>query len=64
MSGGQKVVVGLIALAMVLGGGFLALAGMGYIGRSTDTSTPWAVVGSLFAGLGLALGYTLLQRRR
>lgn len=63
MSGG-RVVGSLLAVTMVLGGGFLALAGMGYIGESADTSAAWAMAGSLMTGLGLALMYTLLRRRR
>lgn len=59
-----KVLVGgLIGLAMVLGGAFLALAGMGYVGESVATSRPWAFVGSLLAGFGVALMITVVQRR-
>jgi hypothetical protein len=60
---GKRVLGGLIAVAMVLGGGFLALAGMGYIGESGGTSRSWSMIGSLFAGLGVALVITLVQRR-
>ena len=59
----KHVVGGLVAVAMVLGGGFLALAGMGYIGESAGTSRSWSVTGSLFAGLGVALVITMFQRR-
>lgn len=59
-----RIVGGLLAVAMLLGGGFLALAGLGYVGQSADTSAPWAVVGSLIAGLGLALGFTLIRGPR
>ena len=61
---GRQVVGALVAVAMVLGGGFLALAGLGYIGPSADTSGPWAVLGSVLAGLGVALAISLLQRGR
>lgn len=62
MSRGQ--VFGLaVAAAMLLGGGFLALAGMGYVGDSADSSTSWSVLGSVLAGLGVALAITVLQRR-
>ena len=54
---------GLIAVAMMVGGGFLALAGLGYVGESGDTSRSWAVIGSLFAGLGVALVISMMQRR-
>ena len=60
----KHVVGGLVAVAMVLGGGFLALAGMGYIGESAGTSRSWSVTGSLCAGLGVALVITIFQRRR
>ena len=60
---GKYVVGGLIAVAMVLGGGFLALAGVGYVGQSADTSASWSLIGSLLAGLGVALVITLVQRR-
>lgn len=54
---------GLLALAMLLGGGSLALAGMGYVGQSSGTSTSWSVIGGLLAGLGVALVITIFQRR-
>ena len=60
----KHVVGGLVAVAMLAGGGFLALAGMGYIGESAATSHSWSVVGSLLAGLGVALVITVFQRRR
>ncbi|MBO0842231.1 MAG: hypothetical protein J2O46_03535 [Nocardioides sp.] len=57
-------IVGLvIAVVMVLAGGFVALAGMGYVGAHADTSTGWTVSGSLLAGLGIALAITIAQRR-
>lgn len=59
-----RVVGGLIALAMLLGGGFLALAGMGYIGESGGTSRSWSMIGSLLAGLGVALVITIFSRHR
>ena len=60
----KRVVGSLIALAMLLGGAFLALAGMGYVGQSSGTSTSWSVVGGLLAGLGVALAITVFQRPR
>ena len=59
----KHVVGGIIAAAMLLGGGFLALAGMGYIGESGGTSAAWSVIGSLLAGLGMALIISMVQRR-
>lgn len=49
---------------MVVGGGLLALAGMGYIGDSSGTSGPWSIIGALLAGLGVALGISILQAPR
>lgn len=54
----------LVALVMLVVGGFLALGGMGHLGESGDTSRGWTFVGSLLAGLGVALGITVAQRRR
>lgn len=60
----KRVVGGLIAVAMLLGGGFLAFAGMGYIVESGGTSRSWSIIGSLLAGLGVALAITIFPRRR
>ena len=54
----------LIAAAMLLGGGFLALAGMGFVGESGGTSRSWTMIGSVLAGFGVALLITLFPRRR
>lgn len=53
----------LVALLMLAGGGWLAAAGMGYIGSSGATSRGWAEGGAIIAGLGVALGYVVLTRR-
>lgn len=37
---------------------------MGYIGDSVSESGSWSILGSLLAGLGVALAITALQRRR
>lgn len=58
-----KIVGLLLALLMLVGGGLLALAGMGYVGDSGETSQSWSILGSLIAGLGVALVITVLQRR-
>lgn len=52
-----------IAVVMVLLGGFLAFAGMGYLGSSGSTSRTWAMLGSLIAAFGVALAISVLQRR-
>ena len=59
----KRVVGGLIAVAMLVVGGFLALAGMGYVGESDGTSRSWSAIGSLLAGLGVALVITIFPRR-
>lgn len=53
-----------LALLMVAGGVWLAIAGMGYIGDSGDTSQGWAEGGAIIAGLGVALGFVVLSNRR
>lgn len=60
----MRIVGLLLALALVLGGGFIALAGMGYIGSSSDTSQSWSMLGSLLAGLGVALGISVARPPR
>jgi hypothetical protein len=53
----------LVALIMVAGGAWLAAAGMGWLGASGSTSRSWSEIGSILAGLGVALGYVVLTRR-
>ncbi|WP_028660866.1 hypothetical protein [Nocardioides insulae] len=58
-------VLGLVvAVLMLLFGGWLALTGMGYLGDSSATSGSWSFLGSLIAGLGVALGFTVVQSAR
>ena len=59
-------VLGLVAAAvMVLLGGLWTLQGLGYVGGSSMTgSQTWAIIGPLVAGLGVALGITVLGRGR
>lgn len=52
-----------LATLMFVAGAYLALAGMGYVGESGDTSRGWSFVGSLLAGFGVALGLTVASRR-
>lgn len=59
----KRVVAVALALGLLVGGGFLALAGMGYLGASGGTSRSWSTVGSLFAGLGVALLITIFTPR-
>lgn len=59
----KRIVAVVLALALLVGGGFLALAGMGYLGESGGTSRSWSTIGSLFAGLGVALLITIFTPR-
>lgn len=58
-----RVVRLLMAVAMLALGTLLALAGMGYLGESASQSGTWSILGSVLAGLGVALALTELQRR-
>ena len=59
-------IIGLIvAAALVVFGVIFTLQGLGYVGGSSMTgSQTWAILGPLIAGLGVALGIVVLQRRR
>lgn len=52
-----------IALLMIVAGGYLAFAGMGWIGSGAKSSGA-ANGGALLAGLGVALAYVTLARRK
>ena len=52
-----------MAVAMLALGTLLALAGMCYLGESASQSGTWSILGSVLAGLGVALALTELQRR-
>jgi hypothetical protein len=58
-------VLGLVlAVAMIGFGTLFTLQGLGYVGGSSMSgSQTWAVLGPLIAGLGVALGIVILQRR-
>lgn len=58
----MRIVGFVVAAVMVAGGGFLAFAGMGYIGSSGDTSRTWATLGSLIAAFGVALAISIGRR--
>ncbi len=58
----MRIVGFVIAAVMIVVGGFLAFAGMGYIGSSADTSRSWATIGSILAGLGVALVISVGRR--
>ena len=52
------------AVLMVVLGGLWTLQGLGYVGGSSMTgSDTWAIVGPVVAGLGVALGIVVAQRR-
>lgn len=51
---------GLAAAVAMLGfGALLAAGGLGWSGQ--DTSESWAMVGSILAGLGVALGWVMIR---
>ncbi len=53
-----------IAGLMVLTGAVWTLQGLGYVdGSFMSGSQTWAVVGPIVAGLGVALGIVVVQRR-
>lgn len=55
-------IIGIVlAVVMVVAGGFLALAGLGYIGAGSATSSSWAILGSLLASFGIALAITAVR---
>jgi hypothetical protein len=54
-----------VAAGLIVFGVIFTLQGLGYVGRSSMTgSQTWAILGPLIAGLGVALGIVVLQRRR
>lgn len=58
-------IIGIVlAVVMVAVGGFLAFAGLGYIGASSGTSASWAILGPLLASFGIALAITVVRGPR
>ena len=54
-----------VAAGVVVSGVIFTLQGLGYVGGSSMSgSQTWAILGPLIAGLGVALGIVVLQRRR
>jgi glucokinase len=52
----KKVVFGALAVLMIVAGVVWALQGLGYVGGSSMTGNEtWAIIGPIFAGLGVAL---------
>ncbi|MFE6648548.1 hypothetical protein ACFVJS_18405 [Nocardioides sp. NPDC057772] len=49
-----------VAAVLLVGGGALALTGMGYLGGG-GTSTAWSVVGAALAGFGVALVISIFK---
>jgi hypothetical protein len=49
-----------LAIVMVLGGGLLAAQGNGWMEGPFDAPV-WGILGALVAGLGIALGFTVLR---
>ena len=59
-----KVLGLVVAAVMVVVGGLWTFQGLGYVGGSSMTGSDfWAIVGPIVAGLGVALGFTVLSRR-
>jgi hypothetical protein len=53
-----------IGVVMTIFGGLWAFQGMGYVGGSfMSGSETWSIIGSIVAGLGVALVIVGLQRR-
>jgi hypothetical protein len=54
-----------IAALMILVGVLWTLQGLGYVGGSSMTGEEkWAIIGPAVAGLGVALAWVVLSRRR
>ncbi|HEX5861276.1 MAG TPA: hypothetical protein VFY58_05510 [Nocardioides sp.] len=54
-----------IAALMILVGVLWTLQGLGYVGGSSMTGDEkWAIIGPAVAGLGVALAWVVLSRRR
>ena len=49
-----------VAVLLLVGGGALALTGMGYLGGG-GTSTSWSVIGAALAGFGVALAISTFK---
>jgi len=61
---GSKILGLVVAAALVVFGVVFTLQGLGYVGGSSMTgSETWAILGPLIAGLGVALGIVVLQRK-
>ena len=60
----SKILGLVVAAALVVFGVVFTLQGLGYVGGSSMTgSEAWAILGPLIAGLGVALGIVVLQRK-
>ena len=54
-----------MAALMILVGVLWTLQGLGYVGGSSMTGDEkWAIIGPAVAGLGVALAWVVLSRRR
>ena len=57
----MRIVGPLVAVVMIVAGGYLAFAGMGWVGTGHESSGA-ANGGAVLAGLGVALAFTILKR--
>lgn len=61
----KKVVLGALGVLMIVAGVVWTLQGLGYVGGSSMSGNEtWAIIGPIFAGLGVALLYVTIRGPR
>lgn len=59
-----RIIGAVVALALILSGGVLALQGLGHLGgTAVSGDSARAILGPALAGLGVALGIVMMQNR-